>query len=464
MTDSFVEHCVEHARALVEGRSIIVGGGNLAGSTHKVRALRELGAARCFVVATGVGTGPLPDPGDAESIVVELEAPDMMSEMRAVEAILDAPPPEVVTALDRFDPHHDAVVLLSAVGTSLAIGERAAYGARPSSWTALEDKTVGDALFDQARVPRPPSRVVAASITALRAAAEELDCGAGTVWSGDAKAGFNGGGHAVRWIREGDDGAGAAAFFGEHCDLVRVAPFVDGISCSVHGFVTDDGVAALRPAELVNLRRPTGDRLQYAGCATFWDPPDADRAAMRAAARRLGEHLREAVEYRGSFTLDGILGPDGFVATECNPRPGAALGYLGAALPEFPFDIVQYLAVAGAAEWVRANELEACLVEAGDRVRWGGGWTPITTRFESTSTERLLRDGEGFRVAGDDERRDATLTIGPGAMGGFLRFQFSSSRTSVGESLGPLVVAAFKYADAAHGTRIGEVAAAQPVR
>ena len=187
----------------------------------------------------------------------------------------------MVAALDDFDPDRGALVLLAAVGTSLRIGDRTAYGARPASWSALEDKTLGDALFDRAGVPRPPSRVVPVELAALHASAAEVDRGAGTVWSGDAKEGFNGGGHAVRWIRDGDDGSAAAAFFAEHCAQARVAPFVDGLSCSVHGFVTDDGVAVLRPVELVNLRRPIGDRLQYAGCATFWDPLDSDRGAMR---------------------------------------------------------------------------------------------------------------------------------------------------------------------------------------
>ena len=302
------------------------------------------------------------------------------------------------------------------------------------------------------------------SIEALHAACAELDRGAGTVWSGDAREGFNGGGHAVRWIRDGDDGTSAIEFFTDLCDRVRVAPFVEGLSCSVHGFVADDGVAVLRPVELVNLRRPTGDRLQYAGCATFWDPPDADRAEMRAAGRRLGEHLRATVAYRGFFTLDGILGADGFVATECNPRPGAGLGYITTALPEFPLDLVQYLAVAGDAEWLRAADLEAFVLETGDRVRSGGGWTPITTRFDTTRTERLVREGESFRIATDDERRDATLSLGPGATGGFIRIDFSSSRTPVGPSLGPLVAAAFAYADAAHGTGIGAVTPAPSVR
>ena len=38
-----------------------------------------------------------------------------------------------------------------------------------------------------------------------------------------------------------------------------------------------------------------------------------------------------------------------------------------------------------------------------------------------------------------------------------MRIEFSASRTPVGPSLGPLVAAAFAYADAAHGTGIGPV-------
>lgn len=464
MSTDFAALCTRHARALVDRRSVIIGGFPLAGTTRRVELLRELGAGRCFILATGVGTGPLPDPSETESLVVEIDAHDMMGELRAFERICADPPREVVAGLDRFDPHREALLLLASVGASSAIGDRASYGPRPASWVALEDKTVCDALFDRARVAHPPSRVVPVSIEALRAAGAELDRGAGTVWSGDAREGFNGGGHAVRWIRDGDDGMSAIEFFTDLCDRVRVAPFVEGLSCSVHGFVADDGVAVLRPVELVNLRRPTGDRMQYAGCATFWDPPDADRADMRAAARRLGEHLRATVAYRGFFTLDGILGTDGFVATECNPRPGAGLGYITTALPEFPLDVVQYLAVAGAAEWLRADDLEAFVLETGDRVRSGGGWTPITARFDTTKTERLVREGESFRIATDDERRDATLSLGPGATGGFIRIDFSSSRTPVGPSLGPLVNAAFAYADAAHGTGIGALTPAPSVR
>lgn len=463
---AFLAECVRHARALVEGRPVIVGGFPLAGTTRRVRMLRELGASGCLVVASGVGTGPLPDPGDAEWIVVPVDATDMTGEMRATERLLDHPPAEVVAALDRFDADREALVLLASVEAALALGDRAAFGARPPAWVALEDKTVCDELFDAAGVPRPPSLVVDATFAALRDATGAFDAGAGTVWAGDAREGFNGGTEYVRWVRDGDgdDGGAAAAFFAEHCDRVRVAPFVAGIACSVHGFVTDDGVAVFRPVELVNLRRPSGDRFQYAGCATFWDPAPDDRAQMRTAARRMGDHLRERVAYRGCFTLDGIMGANGFVATECNPRPGAGIGYFAHAVPDFPFDVVQYLAVGGRAGWLRAEELEAVVLDAGDRVRWGGGWTPVRARFEAMSTQALARDGDAFRAATDGEPVDATLTLGPGGLGGVVRVELSPERTPAGPSVGPLVAAAFAYADATHATGIGTVGAAAPAR
>ena len=65
------------------------------------------------------------------------------------------------------------------------------------------------------------------------------------------------------------------------CDRVRIMPFLEGIATSVHGIVLPDGVVALRPVELVTLRRP-GHRLVYSGCATFWDPPDDVREEMIA--------------------------------------------------------------------------------------------------------------------------------------------------------------------------------------
>ena len=126
MADHFVETCIEHARELVDGRSIVVAGYPLAGATRRIHAWRELGAARCLVIASGIGTGPLPDPAETESVVVPVEAHDMMGEMRATEVILADPPPSVIAALDRFDPDRDAMVFIASVEASTMLGERPA--------------------------------------------------------------------------------------------------------------------------------------------------------------------------------------------------------------------------------------------------------------------------------------------------------------------------------------------------
>ena len=54
-------------------------------------------------------------------------------------------------------------------------------------------------------------------------------------------------------------------------------------------------------------------------------------------------------------------------------------------------------------------------------------------------------------------------------LGQFRRFALflpylSGERTPVGDSIGPLIAAAFTYADATHGTGIGPVSAATPAR
>jgi hypothetical protein len=186
---------------------------------------------------------------------------------------------------------------------------------------------------------------------------------------------------------------------------------------------------------------------------------------MRAAARRLGEVLRDRVEFRGAFTLDGIMSADGFVATECNPpRMGAGLGYVRGACPDLPFDTLQHLAAAGDAPWLRADDLENEILATADAVRFGGGWTSIFCKVDETTQEPLVHDGAGFRAAREGEEPDATLTIGPGATGGFLRVTLDPERTPVGPSVGPRIVDALVYADATRAAGIGEITAAPSAR
>ncbi len=249
----------------------------------------------------------IPDPVTTDWYSLDIEAPDTIEVFRRFERAMIDPPDDLVAALDAFDPARDALVLVMPFDTTTTVAGRPAYGARRPEWVALEDKTTNDALFARAGVACAPSEVVVATDRgALDAAAARLDGGAGTVWSGDARDGFNGGGVLVRRVTGPDRATEVAALMAGRCDRVRVAPFLDGIPCSIHGIVTTDGIAVFRPMEMVVLR--TADAgFRYAGVASYWDPPVEARTEMRAAARRVGALLRDEVGFAGSYGIDGVL-------------------------------------------------------------------------------------------------------------------------------------------------------------
>ena len=163
---------------------------------------------------------------------------------------------------------------------------------------------LADAVWDAAGVERAPYRIVdLADDAALDAATAELGSELGAVWSGDARDGFNGGGDFVRWVRDDRDRAAAAAFFRPRCDRVRVMPFLEGVPCSIHGFVLPDGTAALRPVEIVTLRDPAARTMAYRRAGQHLGPAagrprgDARRRPSRGrapAARRTATAARSA--------------------------------------------------------------------------------------------------------------------------------------------------------------------------
>ena len=57
-----------------------------------------------------------------------------------------------------------------------------------------------------------------------------------------------------------------------------------------------------------------------------------------------------------------------------------------------------------------------------------------------------------------------TLTAGPGAMGGFVRFEADPLTTPVGPSFAPLAARAFERADTEFGVRLGPLEPARQVR
>ena len=437
--------------SLIDGRPVILAGAPAAMWTPIVPVVRDLGAEDVLVVATeGPGAGPQPE---ARTVIVDVpEAHDgTMARLRAGLAALADPPAPIIATVEAFDPDRRAIVFgVFLVETATLVGRPFVAHRRPE-WVALEDKTVVDALLDRAGVRRAPSVVVPVA----RALDEwpALDEGHGTVWAGDARDGYHGGGTLTRWVTDDAEASTATAALAPHCDTLRIMPFLDGVATSVHGIVLSDGIAALRPVELVTLRQ--GHALRYSGCATFWDPPGAVRDEMREAARRLGALLRDEVGFRGAFTLDGVATADGFRPTELNPRFGAGLGVITRGLDGLPLTLVLDLVVAGRDIGISAGDLERKILAEADARRSGGAWQlHVPTPVELAGRDACYVDGE-WRWAEPGEPAAGHVV----AKDGFVRVLFDADHTPVGPSVGERSVSFWRFTDAELGTGIGPLEA-----
>ncbi|HJZ62637.1 MAG TPA: ATP-grasp domain-containing protein [Miltoncostaeaceae bacterium] len=452
--------------AQVRGRPLVLAGFHLTAGGRVARRLGDLAGTRPLIVAHGRGSGPEPDPADADWIVVEERVPDILAEIRAGERLVAHPPAEALAAIERHDPERRALVVVPfALGVLPAqMAGRRIWGHRPPEWVALEDKLLADGIWDEARVPHAPSAVVPAEAEALRSAAARLDRGAGTVWAAEARDGFHGGATGTRWVRGPADEAEAIERLRAMGARVRVMPFVEGVPCSVHGIVVPDGVAAVRPVEMVVLRAQAPPLLRYCGAATYWDPPEEDREAMRAAARRVGEALRSRVGFRGVFTLDGVLGDDGFVPTEVNPRYGIGMEVLTRGMAGLDMNLANQALIEGARPPLSAAALESGLVAAADRVRGGGGWLATKAISSGQGEHPLVREDGVYRRSEPGEEPDATVLAGPSNVGGFVRFEPAAGRAPAGPPLAPLVAAGMGWADRELDLGIGPLAPAREAR
>lgn len=427
------------------------------------RQLTALGAARARVLAPYRGVGPL---GDADAQVGPAPtagpASDIMAGIRQAERWLDDLPAEARAALDAWDPTGGAYVIRSLISEGRSVAGRAVWGARPASWRALEDKTTVDALWDAVGVARCPSAIVrlddpAGALDAHR----RLDAGHGTVWSGDNREGWHGGASLVRRVRDPDDAARVGAALAAACDTARIMPFVEGIPCSIHGFVLADAILALRPCEMLvagDVADPT--RFRYLSVATTWDPAPADREQLRAIARHVGAYLRAANGYRGFFTVDGVMGADGFRPTELNPRFGAGLNAIVPATAGLPLYLLHLAAIAGAPIDWRPDALQATLLHTADTHRAVSAGLVVARAPEAPVSMGFTADGAP--TEGDSPA--FTVTWGPGPAGGYLRLVAAPGAVPVGASAATAVVACFAAADRAWGLGVGPLAPAIPVR
>jgi hypothetical protein len=441
-------------RAVFGGRRVVLAGGVAAMWTEHLDLLRTMGATDVLVVATeGRGAGPQPD---VRTVIVEPPAgTGFMERIHAGNATLADPPDEVLAALEAFDPSGTALVVGSFLNVVPALAGRPFLAHRRPEWLALEDKVVIDDFWDRAGIRRLPSIVV--PVAEASATASSVDRGDGTVWAADAREGFHGGATRTFRVADGASRERAVAALTPVCDRVRIMPFLDGIPCSVHGMVLPDGVAVFRPVEMVTLRR--GTDFVYAGCATFWDPPESTREEMRAVARRVGARLAAEVAFRGAFTVDGVVTVDGFRPTELNPRFGAGLTVVARA-SGWPITMLHTLVAGGRDIGRMAPDLEGELTRIADDHRGGGTWTSGLPNVPRIDARPLTLGADGWQWAAADGRPAATVTAGEG----FLRCTYDPAAVPTGPSTAPLASAFWAFADRELGLGLGTLAPAPDLR
>ena len=249
----------------------------------------------------------------------------------------------------------------------------------------------------------------------------------------------------------------ARAALAEHCDQVRVMPFVDGVPCSIHGIVLPDGLAVLRPVEMVVLRRILDDgsrKFFYAGCATFWDPSDDVRTQMVDVARRVGEQLRAEVDFKGTYTVDGVAAPDGFWPTELNPRFGAGINTIARAGGDVPILLINEVVGSGLPLGISAADLERELVSVADAHRGGGTWKPGLNSPVAVDDRPAVFESGVWRWASDDDDGDEDRAAIAGTImagEGIVRCRYVPGSTPVGPSTGERAAAFWSFAAAEFG-------------
>ena len=433
-----------------------------AGTGAFAEQLRELGASDVFLIAANEGIGEIPNQAELPHRILGVEADTLMGGFRAADAAFLNLPPDIVDWVDRLDPDREAVVITGPFGGKPEIAGRATFADRPASWTAIEDKTTIDKLWQATDTPIAPFEVIDLHATSVNAAFDRLDTGHGIVLAGDNKEGWHGGGEYVRWVRTPDEVDEILTDFGTRSDRARVMPFLEGLPCSIHGLVVPHRTLTFRPVEMVILRRPQSAQFQYGGLSTGWDPSAADRAMMIATAERVGEHLRTTVDYRGAFSIDGIMTADGFRPTELNPRLSGAFSLFADGIENLRLGLINRALIAGHTLDIDWDGLGQAMIDAADATRSARCTIPLYEDVEDPTSVSVAWDGQRWQE--ETEIPTAKISVGQGVGGGLIMFVANPEALTPGPSVAPLVVAAAAYADEHLGTSVGELIAAPNLR
>ncbi len=182
---------------------------------------------------------------------------------------------------------------------------------------------------------------------------------------------------------------------------------------------------------------------------------------MVDVARRVGEQLRAEVDFKGTFTVDGVAAPDGFWPTELNPRFGAGINTIARAGGDVPILLINEVAGSGLPLGISATDLERELVPVADANRGGGTWKPGLRSPVAVDDRPAVFESGLWRWATDDDDR-AVIAGSVMAGEGIVRCRYVTGPTPVGPSTGGRAAAFWNFAAAEFGIPTADLSPAGP--
>ncbi len=225
--------------------------------------------------------------------------------------------------LNKYDPDRRAKVIGPAWLKGKELLGRRVLGHRPDQWTEFEfDKIGTDQFFDSVGVPRADSLVVETKYFDFQDCWKRYDQGKGIVLVGEGN--FTGGSgllfikssHSVtavyEWLRN------------KSISKIKVVSNLPGPAFCSHGFVLNDSCPTTPPYESISLEKSVEGEIEWIGSSSALVVREDERNRIHRFTEQVGNQLRQTLNYRGSFCLDGVLTPDGPKFTEINTRLGAS--------------------------------------------------------------------------------------------------------------------------------------------
>ncbi|HTF90473.1 MAG TPA: hypothetical protein VK843_18800 [Planctomycetota bacterium] len=320
-----------------------------------------------------------------------------------------------------------------------SVDGRRCIGQRELSWAGLEDKTIIESVCEGLEIPHLLARVV--DVADLDGAEIEasLRSERGTVWSGDSSEGLNGGGSHVRWVSTELQRAEAREFFRLHCKRVRIAPFVEGLSVSIHGIIAGGAVAVFRPVEQIVARNSISGRFDYLGTSTFWIPPKRVYTSMRDAGRLIGTWLRDVWGVRGTFNVDGLATKGSFWPTEVNVRYSDGMWTIARSAGEIPLHLFDVVIRARGCSTRLPEELERDVIRDVERDPQVAVWITIDHLKIQSPEVFLLLDDHGCHVVSANGPCNAKITFTASGGLAYGEVTFAAGVLASGDLVGDVV-------------------------